>query len=45
MITKVNRQLNEGPKILKEQELVTKMIRIYCKKNIIIKAFVRNVRN
>jgi hypothetical protein len=32
MITKVNRQLNEGPKIQKEQELVTKMIRIYCKK-------------
>lgn len=25
--------LNEGPKIRREQEIVTKMIRIYCKKN------------
>lgn len=32
MTIKVNRQLNEGPKIQKEQDIVTKMIRIYCKK-------------
>ncbi|MFC7680185.1 nitrous oxide-stimulated promoter family protein [Paenibacillus sp. GCM10028914] len=32
MTTKVKRKLNDGPKIRKEQEIVTKMIRIYCKK-------------
>ncbi|WP_106767530.1 nitrous oxide-stimulated promoter family protein [Paenibacillus faecalis] len=26
------RQLNDGPKIRKEKEIVSKMIRIYCKK-------------
>lgn len=33
MTTKKRRQLNEGPKILKEKAIVSKMIRIYCKKN------------
>lgn len=44
MTIKVNRQLNEGPKIQKEQDIVTKMIRIYCKKNITIRGFATNVR-
>ncbi|WP_054955569.1 nitrous oxide-stimulated promoter family protein [Paenibacillus dakarensis] len=32
MTTKVKRQPNNGPKIRKEQDIVLKMIRIYCKK-------------
>lgn len=32
MTKQVKRQLNDGPKIRKEKEIVSKMIRIYCKK-------------
>ncbi|KOP68083.1 hypothetical protein AMS62_24670 [Bacillus sp. FJAT-18019] len=32
MTKEVRRKLNEGPKIRREQEIVAKMIRIYCKK-------------
>lgn len=32
MTTKATRQTNEGPKIRREQEIVLKMIHIYCKK-------------
>lgn len=32
MTAKVRRQLNDGPKIQREKAIVTKMIRIYCKK-------------
>lgn len=32
MTTIRNQKLNDGPIICKEQELVTKMIRIYCRK-------------
>jgi hypothetical protein len=32
MTIKVKRQLNDGPKIRREKEIVTKMIRIYCMK-------------
>lgn len=32
MKTKVSKKRNEGPKIKKEKDIVTKMIRIYCKK-------------
>ncbi|MCL6604289.1 MAG: nitrous oxide-stimulated promoter family protein [Paenibacillus sp.] len=39
MTAEVKRQLNEGPKIRKEKEIVTKMIRIYCKKKHHQKAF------
>lgn len=28
----IKRKLNDGPKIQREKEIVTKMIRIYCKK-------------
>ncbi|WP_445667496.1 nitrous oxide-stimulated promoter family protein [Paenibacillus sp. FSL H3-0321] len=32
MTREVKRQLNEGPRIRREQELVSKMIHIYCRK-------------
>lgn len=32
MTIEAKRQLNDGPKIRKEKEIVSKMIRIYCKK-------------
>ncbi|WP_313638772.1 nitrous oxide-stimulated promoter family protein [Paenibacillus sp.] len=32
MAAQIKRQLNDGPKIRKEKEIVEKMIRIYCKK-------------
>lgn len=32
MTKEVKRKLNDGPKIQREQQIVSKMIRIYCKK-------------
>lgn len=32
MRTEAEQQLNDGPKIRKEKVIVSKMIRIYCKK-------------
>ena len=45
MTKEIKRLLNDGPKIRREQEIVTKMISLYCKKKHHQKVFCKECRD